>query len=386
MTGGTADLSALQEQACAACRQILTSFPADGRGAASKDAVRAALTVLAESGLLDLGFLDPAASAVDPHELRQAAGIIEVLAAQSGALASLYMVNAIAVGACITVAGTPQQKAELLPRLRRGEPQLAFALTEPDAGSDAASITTTAQPDTAGGFLLTGEKLYTTGAATADYIFVVARVGGAEGQRAFSIFLVPEGSAGLTVEPLDVLAGGAYPPCRVHLERVRVGPEAVLGGAARLGSAWGTLRLTGSYERVVVAAMALGLASAIVERSVEFAQQRRQFGQPIAGFQAIQHGLVDMKTGQTAMRLFVENALAAVETGGDATQAVCMAKYFCAEQLQQIAAQGMRIMGGRAYFGFEDMARYYREAPYSLYAGGTVEIQKLLIARTMSLA
>jgi alkylation response protein AidB-like acyl-CoA dehydrogenase len=202
----------------------------------------------------------------------------------------------------------------------------------------------------------------------------------------FGIFLVPAGSAGLTVEPLDMLAGGSYPPCRVHLERVRVGPEAVLGGSERLGSAWGTLRLTGSYERLVVAALALGLASAIVERSIAFARERTQFGQPIARFQAIQHSLVEMKTGQTAMRLFVEHALAALDTGGDATQAVRMAKYLCAEQLQQIAAQGMRIMGGRAYFGFEDMARYYRESPYCLYAGGTVEIQKMLIARTMGLA
>ena len=386
MTRGTADLSALRERARAACRQILATFPADGRGAASKDAVRAALTAFAEYGLLDLGFLDPAASVVEPYELRKAAGIIEVLAAHSGALASLYMVNAIVVGACITVAGTSRQRAELLPRLRRGELQLAFALTEPEAGSDAASITTTALPDEAGGFVLTGEKLYTTGAATADYILVVARVGGAENKRAFSILLVPEGAPGLTVEPLEMLAGGAYPPCRVHLERVRVGPEAVLGGAARLGSAWGTLRLTGSYERLVVAAMALGLASAIVARSVEFARQRRQFGQPIAGFQTIQHALVEMKTTETAMRLFVEHALAALEAGGDATQAVCMAKYFCAEQLQQIVAQGMRIMGGRAYFGFEDTARYYREAPYSLYAGGTVEIQKMLIARAMGFA
>lgn len=85
------------------------------------------------------------------------------------------------------------------------------------------------------------------------------------------------------------------------------------------------------------------------------------------------------------MHLFVDNALSALEKGSDATQEVCMAKYFCAEKLQEIVSLGMRVMGGRSYFEFEDMSRYYREAPFTLYAGGTIEIQKMLIARTMGL-
>ena len=100
--------------------------------------------------------------------------------------------------------------------------------------------------------------------------------------------------------------------------------------------------------------------------------------------------LVEMQTMETGMRLFVEHALAAYEAGDvnseQTNQAVCMAKWICAEQLQQIVAKGMRIMGGRAYFGeLDDMERFYREAPFSLYAGGTIEIQKMLIARTMGL-
>ena len=116
-----------------------------------------------------------------------------------------------------------------------------------------------------------------------------------------------------------------------------------------------------------------------------FARERRQFGQAIAGFQAIQHTLVEMRTIETGMRLFVDNALSAMEAGGDSTEAVCMAKYVCSEQLQRLVAMGMRVLGGRAFFEFEDMARYAREAPFTLYAGGTVEIQKLLIARQMGL-
>lgn len=379
------DFAAAKERAAAACRNILSACHTDGQGLASKETVRAALAGFADHGLLDLAFLDPAATAVPVLDLRRAAAIIEALAAHSGALASVYMVNAIVAGACIAVAGTPEQKAYLLPRLRRGELSLALALTEPEAGSDAASLTTTALPDGVGSFRLTGEKIFATGAATADYILVVARVGGMAGKRAFSIFLVPAGAPGVTVEPLAMLAGDLHASCRVRLADVPIGPEAVLGGATRLGTAWDTLRLTGLYERIVVAALSLGLASAIVDRSVTFARRRHQFGQPIAAFQVIQHALVEMKTTETAMRLFVENALAALEGGDDATQAVCMAKYVCAEQLQRVTAKGMRVMGGRAYFAFEDMARFYREAPFSMYAGGTVEIQKMLVARTMGL-
>ena len=100
--------------------------------------------------------------------------------------------------------------------------------------------------------------------------------------------------------------------------------------------------------------------------------------------------LVEMRTEETGMRLFVENALAAFESAGEeldkATQAVCMAKWICAERLQTIVSKGMRVVGGRAYFGeLGEMERYYREAPFALYAGGTIEIQKMLIARTMEL-
>lgn len=379
------DLAALKTHAAAACQRFFSARPHEDAAAGAGDTVRAALTAFAAEGLLDLAFLNPAASEVHARDLRQAAAVIEALASQSGGLASIYMVNAIVSGAALALAATPAQKADLLPRLRRGDLRLAFALTEPEAGSDAASLATNAAPVDGGGFRLTGEKMYTTGAASADVILVAARVAGAD-KRAVSVFLVPAGARGLRVEPLDMLAGDLHASCRLRLESVPLGSDAILGGPEGLGKAWATLRLTGAYERLVVAALALGLAAAIVERSVAFARQRHQFGQAIANFQVIQHALVEMKTIETGMRLFVEHALATLESGGDPTQAVCMAKYVCAEQLQQVAALGMRVLGGRAYFAFEDMSRYYREAPFSLYAGGTIEIQKLLIARTMGLA
>ncbi len=382
--GAPASLSDVRERAAAACRRVLDEFSADGSGGEPREAIGAALAAFADAGLFDLGFLHPEASAVDGRDMRRAAAAMEVIAGQSGWLASTYLVTLIVAGACVVVGGSPAQKADLVPRLRRGRLQLAFALTEPDAGSDAAAITTTAEPD-GDGFRLNGEKIYTTGAATADHLLVVARVVPAEDRRALTLFLVPSGAPSLSVEPLTTLAGGPHASCRVRLDGVRVEAGEILGGPAGLGRAWGVLRVTGTLERLMASAQSLGLASAVVERSVTFALQRRQFGQPIAGFQAIQHTLVEMRTMETGMRLFVDNALSALETGGDATEAVCMAKYVCSEQLQRIVGMGMRVLGGRAFFEFEDMARYAREAPFTLYAGGTVEIQKLLIARQMGL-
>lgn len=380
--------SRVRERATAACRRVLDAFSADGSGGEPREVIGAGLAAFAEAGLFDLGFLQtnapgPEASKIGARDMRTAAAAMEAIAGHSGWLASTYMVNLIIAGACVVIAGSPSQRSELLPRLRSGRLQLAFALTEPGAGSDAAAIATTAEPD-GDGYRLNGEKIYTTGAATADHLLVVARVVPTEDRRALSLFLVPRGAQALSIEPLPTLAGGPHASCHVRLDGVRVEGEDVLGGPAGVGKAWGVLRVTGTLERLMVAALALGLASAAVERAVSFARERRQFGQPIAGFQAIQHTLVEMRTIVTGMRLFVDHALLAMEAG-DATEAVCMAKYWCSEQLQRIVAMGMRVLGGRAYFGFEDMARYAREAPFSLYAGGTIEIQKMLIARQMGL-
>jgi alkylation response protein AidB-like acyl-CoA dehydrogenase len=311
--------------------------------------------------------------------------VVEVLAGRSGTLASIYMVNAVLGGALIALMGTPSQKATLLAGLRAGRLQLAFAMTERRPGPTPPA--SPRRPSAAAtDFTLKGEKIYTTGASTADQLLVVARLAEqAQDKRAFTIFLVPGTAEGLTIEPLEQLSNMGHASCRVQFDDVPVDADAVLGGPSAIGSAWATLRITGALERLTVSAMALGLATAIVERAIEFAKSRKQFGQPIAKFQAIQHMLVEMRTHETTMRLFVDNALNALESSGHAGAEIPMAKYVCSEQLQTIAALGMRVMGGRAFFRFEEMERYYREAPFSLFAGGTVEIQKMLIARAMGL-
>jgi alkylation response protein AidB-like acyl-CoA dehydrogenase len=376
--------SVLRERVQAVFRRLPSGFNGDD-DSSQHLTTAAVLAAFAEEGLLQLDFLDPSATSIAVHDVRHAAAIMSLLAERSGTIAQIYMVNALLTPAVIVIEATPEQKQQLLPRLRSGTLELAFALTEPDAGSDAAAVATVATA-TVEGFVLRGEKIYTTGAMSADFIIVVARTAEqGTGKRAFRLFLVPKGAPGLTIEPLPKLSANLHASCRLTLKDVFVSPNRIVGGTERLGSAWNSLRMTGGYERLIVAAMADGLGRAVVRRALEFAGSRRQFGQTIAAFQAIQHALVEMQTLETAMRLFVENALSALEKSSDATQEICMAKYFCAEKLQRIVELGMRVMGGRGYFEFEVMSRYYREAPYSLYAGGTIEIQKMLIARTMGL-
>lgn len=363
--------------------KLCTAVDFDSQGP-SKEAVTAAVRAFADEGFLDASFLEVGDPGAKTLEIRLAADVAEVLAGHSVALAAIFMINAVVVPTLIALNATREQKDTWLPRVRRGELQFAFAMTEPEAGSDAASLRTTGIPD-GNDFVLSGEKIYSSGAATADYLIVVARTEVREGtKRSFSLFLVSPEAEGVSVEPLQGLAGNAFASCRVRLNRVKVVPTMVLGEQDRLGEAWASLRLTGSLERVLVAAIAVGLAGKVVERAKDFALSRHQFGHSIATFQSIQHRLVDMHTTHVAMRLLLDRAVTALERGGE-TEEACTAKYFCAEQLQQIVAQGMRVVGGRGYFSFEKMARLYREAPFCLYAGGTVEIQKMLIARSMGL-
>jgi len=220
----------------------------------------------------------------------------------------------------------------------------------------------------------------------ADYIFVVARNDAIETEeRHVGVFMVKRNSEGMTVEPLQKMAANLHASCRVVLKDVFLPEDMVLGGLERMDAAWSGLHVLGTLERFAIAASNVGLARAVADRAVEFAKRRRQFGKPIAVFQSIQHKLVEMRTLVRAMSLMVAHAVELLESGADATEQVCMAKYYCAEQLQHVVACGMRVLGGRAYFEPEVMERYYREAPLALYAGGTVEIQKHLIARTMGL-
>lgn len=333
---------------------------------------------LSVAGLMELDLPSPGSE--KPIDFSRPAIIAEGLAYESGTLASIFMVNAIFAGSALAMLGTEEQKLFWLPLLVGARAQFAFGLSEPGAGSDAGAIETSAVREN-GGFALNGIKLYTTGALTADCILVVARV--RDAGRKPGVFIVRPNTDGLSIEPLAKLAGGAQPSCLVRMDTVCVPTSDLLGGEAGLDKSWQALRITGSLERLVVAASCLGTADRIFEECRDFAKSRVQFGQRIVNFQAINHMLVEMETAVRIMRLLVRDAVEHLKSGKDPTTSVCTAKYVCADRLQWIAGAGMRVLGGRAYLAENVMSRIYREAPLALYAGGTIEVQKNLIAQAL---
>lgn len=368
----------MSERAAQAAAEILSRTDGEDVQFSAK-----ALSVLAAHDLLSLGFLNPLHTGPQAGDMEKACGVMSALAERSGTIATIYMVNCVLAPICVSYLGTPQQKADLLPGVEKGEIQLAFALTEPDAGSDAGAAKTHAVR-CENGYVLQGEKTYITGAATADYILTIARTS-PDKSKAFGVFLVPGNAQNMTATPLPKLSGNECASCHLQLDGVEVLQDKLLGGAEAIEAAWNVLRLTGALERLIVSAMACGLARASTQRAIGFIKERKQFGQTLNNFQSIQHTVVEMSTLTSAMQLMVEHAVRSYESGEDATESISKAKYFCSEQLQKIVGSAVRVLGGRAYFDFEPVSRYYREAPFSLFAGGTVEVQKMLIARSLGL-
>lgn len=334
---------------------------------------------MASSGLLGIPF--PEAYGGGGGDILDIVLVTEQLASSSYTAVNMFLVNTVFAGMIILNCGSDEQKNEFIPKLARGDLRFSFALTEPDAGSDARSIRTFAV-DRDGHFSITGTKYWTTGANVADYIITVALTGdNADPSRPMSVFIVPARSEGLTARPIPKLAGKAFPSCEVTYSDVQVDRALVLGGVQWLGQGLVQLFQTAEYERVCVAASCIGGADAILTECTDFAKARIQFNKPIIKFQAIQHALADMATQLEAMRWMTYHAAWMKAKGKDCFKEICMAKLFCSEMLADIAKRGMQIMGGRGYSLEHRMQRFLRESYLSLYAGGTSEIQKNVIAR-----
>jgi len=307
--------------------------------------------------------------------------INEEVARHSTSASNILFINGIC-GALIGLAGSEEQKRRYLRGIAEGRLRFAFALTEPGAGSDAAAIQLRAVRD-GDGYVLNGTKLYTTGAADADFILTAARTD-VEGKasRGTSLLIVARQSSGLTATPLDKIAGNDVASCRVEYRDVRVARDACLGGE---NQGWSILMLGGGLERLTVAASCIGLGRAIFDEALAYVTAREQFGQPVARFQAIQHQLADMATRIEAMRWLTYAAAWKVAQGLPAVKEVSMAKVFAAEGVNEIATYGMRLLGAKAYLNDTPMPRRLRESLLALYAGGTCEIQRNVIARSLGL-
>jgi acyl-CoA dehydrogenase len=273
----------------------------------------------------------------------------------------------------LVVAGTQAQKRRYLPSIASGELIASFALTEPGAGSDASSLSTTA---TLAGddYVLHGTKRFITNAPRAGLFTVFAKTA-----AGISSFLVEAGSPGLTLGKRDQKMGqkGAH-TCDVILDRVRVPRDAMLGAD---GEGFRIAMRTLDRGRLHIAAVCVGIAERLIADAVAYAKDRRQFGRAISDFQLIQAMLADSRTEAYAARCMVLDAARARDDGDDVSERAACCKLFASEMVGRVADRAVQIHGGAGYISEYAVERFYRDVRLFRIYEGTSQIQQLVIAK-----
>ena len=338
----------------------------------------AAVAALAGAGLLGVQVSKPwGGRGLGATELALTVEEVSRVCASTGVIASVH--NSL-VCAPLERHGTAAQRERWLRPLASGALLGAFALTEPEAGSDAAGITTRATRDGAGGgWVLDGEKRYITNAGEAALIVVFAVTAPDAPRRRVTAFLVPRETPGLTVGPRrNKLGVQAASTCDLTFSACRVPDGAVLGEPGEgLAVAFGALE----RGRVGIAAQALGIAQACLDASLARVRARRQFGRPLADYQAIQFAVADMAVEVEASRLLTYRAAARQDAGLPAAADASMAKLYASEAANRAATKAVQLHGALGYMREGEVERYFRDAKVTEIYEGTSEIQRLLIAR-----
>jgi len=278
--------------------------------------------------------------------------------------------------------GTDAQKASYLPRLATGELISSFALTEPEAGSDAGSLRTTARRD-GDGYVLNGTKRFITNAPHAGLFTVFARTE-ADGKPGGSVtaFLVEKGSPGLSLGKIDRKMGQAGShTCDVIFDDCRVPASAVLGG--KEGQGFRTAMKVLDRGRLHISAFCVGVAERLIKDSLAYAMQRKQFGQPIAEFQLVQAMLADSRAEAYAARCMVLETARSKDRGENVTTDAACCKMFASEMVGRVADRAVQIHGGAGYMEEYGIERAYRDVRLFRIYEGTTQIQQILIARNM---
>ncbi|MCC6436648.1 MAG: acyl-CoA dehydrogenase family protein [Acidimicrobiales bacterium] len=279
--------------------------------------------------------------------------------------------------------GTEEQKRRYLPELATGARRTCIALTEPDAGSDLQSIKTRAERD-GDEYVLNGTKTWITNARFADPMPVLCKTDPhlEPRHRGMSVLLVEAGTPGFTVlRDMGKLGYKGPESCEVVFEDCRVPAANLLGGEEGRGM----VQVLGALEvgRINVAARAVGVSQASYDAALAYSQQRQAFGQPIAGFQAVQHKLADMATEIQAARLLTWWAAWQADRQDRADTETGMAKLFASELALKASLDAMRIHGGYGYSTEFEVERYYRDAPLMAIGEGTSDILRGVIARSL---
>jgi alkylation response protein AidB-like acyl-CoA dehydrogenase len=305
----------------------------------------------------------------------------EELGQADSSVRGFMTVHTSLVSQCILAWGRDEQKRACLPKLASGEWIGCYCLTEPNAGSDAASMETTAFEE-GEGYTLNGEKIWITNGNIADIAIVFATRDRAARHEGICAFLVPTNTPGFTRArmPGRELGHRAADHARILFKSCRLPKSALLGEA---GGGFRVAMSALDYGRLGVAAGALGVAQACLDASVAFARERRQFGQRIGDFEMIQSTIADMAADVDAARMLLYRAAWLKDQGRQATRETSIAKLFATEIAVKAASEAVLIHGGRGYSNEFPVERYYRDIKGLQIYEGTSHIQRIVIARDL---
>jgi acyl-CoA dehydrogenase len=280
----------------------------------------------------------------------------------------------------IVMDGTEDQKRQWLPRLARGDAIASFALTEPGAGSDAASIRTSATRD--GDFYrLNGTKRYITNAPRAGVFTVMARSEpDKKGSTGISAFIVPASTPGMSFgAPNKKMGQRGTVICDVIFDDCQIPASSIIG--LRPGMGFKTAMKVLDRGRIHISALATGMCERLIEESVRYAVERQQFGQPIGAFQLVQGMLADCRTDCYAAKTMVDDVARRFDAGEQVSADVACTKYFATEAVGRIADRAVQIHGGAGYMNEYKVERFYRDVRVLRIYEGTSQIQQIIIAR-----
>jgi alkylation response protein AidB-like acyl-CoA dehydrogenase len=310
-------------------------------------------------------------------DILAAVAAIEELCRAGSFLAGPFIQCAFYGGMNILENGSDAQKAELLPKLARGELIFAYGLSEPDVGGDLSAVATRARRE-GDEIVVNGAKRWCTGADFADYIYCLVRSDAeAPARQGLSFLLIPTNAPGVSITPIDHVNLRYTLSSDVHFDEVRLPASAIVGGEGCWNQGWTMLAGRAlDIEKLEISACAFGIAQAALEEAWAYAGQRVQFGKPISGHQAVRHALVDAKTKLEACRLMLWNAARLADAGEPCAAETSMAKLFIAETGVQIALACQQVMGAYALTDAWDIERNVRDLLGMPIVGGSSNMQR----------
>ncbi|MBZ6251036.1 acyl-CoA dehydrogenase family protein [Streptomyces olivaceus] len=336
---------------------------------------REVFRLLSDSGLLGLPYDADLGGGEQPYEVYLQ--VLEELAAARLTVGLGVSVHTLASYA-LAAYGTKEQQAEHLPAMLGGGLLGAYGLSEPAAGSDAASLRTKAVRESGGDWVIDGTKAWITHGGVADFYTVMARTG-EDGPRGITAFLVPGDAEGLSAAvPERKMGLKGSPTAQLHLDGVRVPDSRRLGDE---GQGFAIALAALDSGRLGIAACAIGVAQAALDEAVSYAGERRQFGKPIADFQGLRFMLADMATQVEAGRALYLSAARLRDAGLPFAKQAAMAKLHCTDAAMRVTTDAVQILGGYGYTADFPAERYMREAKVLQIVEGTNQIQRMVIAR-----